>query len=109
MKVLELEHLEAQFGLMIREKKNPDNYALIRFEDLDNYQDFSFHESSTQTELPDAPTPAPSSQSPLEEFISPVLVLFCINCHCLDFYQCVFVIIWYFISVTKCLGVPVKN
>ena len=35
MKVLDLEHLEAQFGLMIREKKNPDNYALIRFEDLD--------------------------------------------------------------------------
>ena len=33
--VLDLEHLEAQFGLMIREKKNPDNYALIRFEDLD--------------------------------------------------------------------------
>jgi len=35
MKVLDLEHLEAQFGLMIREKKNPDNYALIRLEDLD--------------------------------------------------------------------------
>ena len=35
MKVLDLEHLEAQFGLVIREKKNPDNYALIRFEDLD--------------------------------------------------------------------------
>ena len=35
MKELDLEHLEAQFGLMIREKKNPDNYALIRFEDLD--------------------------------------------------------------------------
>ena len=35
MKVLDLEHLEAQFGVMIREQKNPDNYALIRFEDLD--------------------------------------------------------------------------
>ena len=35
MKILDLEHLEAQFGLMIREKENPNNYALIRFEDLD--------------------------------------------------------------------------
>ena len=35
MKQLDLEHLEAQFGLMIREKENHDNYALIRFEDLD--------------------------------------------------------------------------
>ena len=35
MKVLDLEHLEAQFGLMIREKKNPDNYALIQLEDLE--------------------------------------------------------------------------
>ena len=35
MGVLDLGHLEAQFGLMIREKDNHDNYALIRFEDLD--------------------------------------------------------------------------
>ncbi len=35
MKVLDLEHLEAQFGLMIHEKENHDNYALLRFEDLD--------------------------------------------------------------------------
>ena len=35
MKVLDLEHLEAQFGLVIREKENHDNYALIRFEDLE--------------------------------------------------------------------------
>ena len=35
MKVLDLGHLEAQFGLIIREKENHDNYALIRFEDLD--------------------------------------------------------------------------
>ena len=35
MKALDLEHLEAQFGLMIREKENHDNYALIRFEDLE--------------------------------------------------------------------------
>jgi len=35
MKVLDLEHLESQFGLIIREKENHDNYALLRFEDLD--------------------------------------------------------------------------
>ena len=34
MKVLDLEHVEAQFGLIIREKENHDNYALLRFEDL---------------------------------------------------------------------------
>ena len=34
MNVLNLEHLEAQFGLIIREKENHDNYALLRFEDL---------------------------------------------------------------------------
>ena len=35
MKVLDLGHLEAQFGLMIREKENHDNYALLQFKDLD--------------------------------------------------------------------------
>ena len=35
MKILNLEHLEAQFGLIIREKENHDNYALLQFEDLD--------------------------------------------------------------------------
>ena len=35
MKVLDLGHLEAQFGLIIREKENHDNYALLRFDDLD--------------------------------------------------------------------------
>ena len=40
MKVLELEHLEAKFGLMIREKENHDNYALIRFEDLDKVVEY---------------------------------------------------------------------
>ena len=34
MKGLDLEHVEAQFGLIIREKDNQDNYALLRFEDL---------------------------------------------------------------------------
>ena len=42
MKVLYLEHLEAQFGLMIREKENHDNYALIRFEDLDKVIDYYY-------------------------------------------------------------------
>ena len=42
MKVLDLEHLEAQFGLMIREKENHDNYALIRFEDLDKVIDYYY-------------------------------------------------------------------
>jgi hypothetical protein len=40
MKILDLEHLEAQFGLMIREKENANNYALIRFEDLDKIIEF---------------------------------------------------------------------
>jgi hypothetical protein len=35
MKVVDLGHLEAQFGLIIREKENHDNYALLQFEDLD--------------------------------------------------------------------------
>ena len=35
MNILDLEHVEAQFGLVIREKENHDNYALLRFEDLD--------------------------------------------------------------------------
>ena len=34
MKVLDLEQVEAQFGLIIREKDNHENYALLRFEDL---------------------------------------------------------------------------
>ena len=40
MKVLDLEHLEAQFGLIIREKENHDNYALLRFEDLDKVVEY---------------------------------------------------------------------
>ena len=40
MKALESEHLEAQFGLMIREKENHDNYALLRFEDLDKVVEY---------------------------------------------------------------------
>ena len=34
MTPLDLGHLEAQFGLMIRKKENYDNYAMLRFEDL---------------------------------------------------------------------------
>jgi len=40
MNVLDLEHVEAQFGLLIREKENHDNYALLRFEDLDKVIDY---------------------------------------------------------------------
>ena len=40
MKVLDLEHVEAQFGLIIREKENHDNYALLRFEDLDKVVEY---------------------------------------------------------------------
>jgi len=40
MKVLDLDHLEAQFGLIIREKENHDNYALLRFEDLDKVVEY---------------------------------------------------------------------
>ena len=35
MKQLDLENFECNIGLMIREKENYDNYALLRFEDLD--------------------------------------------------------------------------
>ena len=40
MKVLDLGHLEAQFGLIIREKENHDNYALLRFEDLNKVVEY---------------------------------------------------------------------
>ena len=59
MKVLDLEHLEAQFGLVIRDKENHDNYALIRFEDLEKlieyYSSFKkkFKENSDKTDWRD--------------------------------------------------------
>ena len=40
MKVLDFGHLEAQFGLIIREKENHDNYALLQFEDLDKVVEY---------------------------------------------------------------------
>jgi len=40
MDILNLQDFEAQFGLMIREKENANNYALIRFEDLDKIIEF---------------------------------------------------------------------
>ena len=56
MKVLDLGHLEAQFGLIIREKENHDNYALLRFEDLDKVVEYykSFRDDFTyeQADLP---------------------------------------------------------
>ena len=35
MKQLDLENFECNIGLMIREKENHDNYALLQFEDVD--------------------------------------------------------------------------
>ena len=35
MEILDLGEFEAQIGLIIRDKNNPNNYALIRFEDLE--------------------------------------------------------------------------
>ena len=40
MKVLDLGHLEAQFGLIIREKENHDNYTLLQFKDLDKIVEY---------------------------------------------------------------------
>ncbi len=44
MEQLDLDKIEGQFGLMLREKDNHDNYILIRLEDLDSiisyYSDF---------------------------------------------------------------------
>lgn len=34
MDKIDLGEIEGQFGLMLREKANHDNYVLIRFEDL---------------------------------------------------------------------------
>ena len=49
MNVLDLGHLEAQFGLIIREKENHDNYALLQFEDLDKLVEYykSFRDDFT--------------------------------------------------------------
>ena len=44
MKQLDLENFECNIGLIIRDKENHDNYALLRFEDLEKiikyYQSF---------------------------------------------------------------------
>jgi len=36
MKPLDLEGIEGQFGLMLREKADHNNYVLMRFQDLDS-------------------------------------------------------------------------
>ena len=55
MKILNLEHLEAQFGLIIREKENHDNYALLQFKDLDKvieyYKSFKKEFSKTGVDI----------------------------------------------------------
>ena len=40
LKKLDLDDLEAQFGLMIRERRDHNNYALFRFEDLDKIAEY---------------------------------------------------------------------
>ena len=55
MKVLDLGHLEAQFGLIIREKENHDNYVLLRYDDLDKLVEYykSFRDTNIfQADLP---------------------------------------------------------
>jgi hypothetical protein len=51
MKQLDLENFECNVGLIIREKENHDNYALLRFEDLEKiieyYQSFKKEFDST--------------------------------------------------------------
>ena len=51
MKQLDLENFECNVGLIIREKDNHDNYALLRFEDLEKiieyYQSFKKEFDST--------------------------------------------------------------
>jgi len=36
MEKLDLDEVEGHFGLMLREKKNHDNYVLLRLGDLEN-------------------------------------------------------------------------
>ena len=51
MKQLDLENFECNVGLIIREKENHDNYALLQFEDLEKiieyYQSFKKEFDST--------------------------------------------------------------
>ena len=38
--VLDLGEIEAQFGLMLRDKANHDNYVLLKFENLDRISQY---------------------------------------------------------------------
>ena len=40
MDILNLDKIEAQFGLVLRDKDNHNNYVLIRFEDLDKIVEY---------------------------------------------------------------------
>ena len=40
MEKLDLKELEAQFGLMVREKNDHSNYALFKFSDLEKISDY---------------------------------------------------------------------
>ena len=50
MEILDLGEFEAQIGLIIRDKNNPNNYALIRFEDLEKIISFVDKLSEIDTE-----------------------------------------------------------
>jgi hypothetical protein len=40
LKKLDLDEMEAQFGLMVREKNDHNNYALFRFVDLEKITNY---------------------------------------------------------------------
>ena len=53
MKVLDLDKIEGQFGLVLRDKDNHNNYVLIRFEDLEKIVEyFEKFKKETNFELP---------------------------------------------------------
>ena len=53
MEKLDLDIIEGQFGLMLREKENHDNYILLRFEDLQKIVDyFAKFKKETKYDVP---------------------------------------------------------
>lgn len=53
MEKLDLDIIEGQFGLMLREKENHDNYILLKFEDLQKIVDyFAKFKKETKYDVP---------------------------------------------------------
>ena len=50
MKVLDLDKIEGQFGLVLRDKDNHNNYVLIRFEDLQKIVEY-FEQFKKETKI----------------------------------------------------------